>query len=111
MIQIQRCQLLQLCLILVAIGLYDVLKEFFHLWDVIHEDLDQILNPHPLFLFKFIMLILITGEFLLLPVFNQCADDVSNQILQLIKQSLLAHIEQRKSPLSLLVSRLCYRLK
>ena len=40
MIEVQGCQLLQLGLILVAIGLNHILQELLHLWDVIDEYLD-----------------------------------------------------------------------
>lgn len=57
MIQVQGGQLLQLGLILVAIGLNHILQELLHLRDVIDEDLDQILDPDPLLIFQLEVLV------------------------------------------------------
>lgn len=57
MIQVQGGQLLQLGLILVAIGLNHILQEIFHLRDVIDEDLNQIFNPDPLLIFQLEVLV------------------------------------------------------
>jgi hypothetical protein len=59
MIQVQGGQLLQLGLILVAIGLNHVLQELFHLRDIIDEDLNQILDPNPLLIFQLEVLVCI----------------------------------------------------
>ena len=101
MIEVQGGQLLQLGLILVAIGLNHILQELLHLGDVIDEYLNQILDPDPLLLFQLEVLIGIRGELLLFLVLNQGADYVSDEVLQLIEQGRLVEIDQREGALSL----------
>ena len=101
MIEVQGCQLLQLGLILVAIGLNHILQELLHLWDVIDEYLNQILDPDPLLLFQLEVLVGIRGELFLFLVLNQGADYVSDEVLKLIEESRLVEIDQGEGALSL----------
>ena len=101
MIEVQGCQLLQLRLVLVAIGLNHILQELLHLRDVIDEYLDQILDPDPLLLFQLEVLVGIRGELLLFLVLNQGADYVADEVLQLVEESRLVEIDQGECTLSL----------
>ena len=101
MIEVQGGQLLQLGLILVAIGLNHILQELLHLRDVIDEYLNQILDPDPLLLFQLEVLVGIRGELFLFLVLNQGADYVSDKVLKLIEQGRLVEIDQSEGALSL----------
>ena len=94
MIEVQGGQLLQLGLILVSICLNHILQELLHLWDVIDEYLNEILDPDPLLLFQLEVLVGVRGELLLFLVLNQGADYVSDEILKLIQESRLVKIDQ-----------------
>ena len=86
MVEIQRCQFLKLSLILVSVSFNDVLEEFLHLRDVIDENLNQIFNSDPLLFLQLVVLVSIRCELLLLFIFDECAYNISDEVLQLVQQ-------------------------
>ena len=102
MIEVQRGQLLQVLLVVLPVALDHVEQEVLHLVDVVHEDLQEVLNPHFLvLLLDLVVLERLADELLVLLELNQRVHYLPDQPLQLINKSGLVQVEEGGRYLSL----------